>query len=429
MRPRKAFGADVASAPHRLAVERDDTCGRFDQAGDAAAERRLARARLAHQRQRLAAADRELDAVHRLHRLARATDREALDQILDLEKGAHVTLSSTGKWHRTERPPAKGRGDGASTRQRSRRRTQRDGEGTAAGRHRRGIRVGTARPAQAELGAVGEGGEQRDAVGMRRPLEEGRDRRELDDLPGIDHGDARTVMRGDGDIAGDEQCRGALLRHHGFQQVQHLGLHRDVEPAGGVVGDHQLGRTGQRNGDHDALGHPPAQLVRVGGEAPFGIGNADRAQHLDGAPVGFGPADAHVVEDDVRDLASHRQDRVELGARIGDDHGELAAQNGAVGLVVEARQVAAVEQHLAPLDDSRRRHQSHRGARQRGLSRPRFADQADELAGRDGEVDALQRAHRLGPIGRKAHPEIGDVEDRCAGGHGLYALRRGSSAK
>ena len=49
-------GADVAAAPHRLAVEPDAAGRGIDQAEDAAADRGLAGARFADQRQRLAAA-------------------------------------------------------------------------------------------------------------------------------------------------------------------------------------------------------------------------------------------------------------------------------------------------------------------------------------------------------------------------------------
>jgi len=190
-----------------------------------------------------------------------------------------------------------------------------------------------------------------------------------------------------------------------------LGLHRNVESAGGVVGDHQLGRAGKRDGDHDALRHAAAQLVWKGAEPPLGVGNVHGAQHLKRPSVGLGPTDAKMVINDIRDLAADRQDRVELGAWIGDDHRQLSAQDGAAGLVVETRQVAAVEQHAAALDDARRRHQPHGGAGQRRLAGSRFAHQADELAGRNAEVDTLERPHRLGAVGGEAHPKIGDLED------------------
>ena len=99
------------------------------------------------------------------------------------------------------------------------------------------------------------------------------------------------------------------------------------------------------------------QFVRKGAEAPLRVRNAHGAQHVERPAVGFGTTDAEMMVNDVRDLAADRQDRVELGTWVGDDHRQLAAQDGSTSLIVETRQVAAVEQHAAALDDARRRHQ------------------------------------------------------------------------
>ena len=47
------------------------------------------------------------------------------------------------------------------------------------------------------------------------------------------------------------------------EQLEHARLHRDVERAGRLVGDQQLGVEGERAGEAGALALPAAELVRV----------------------------------------------------------------------------------------------------------------------------------------------------------------------
>src|SRR5205085_6668288 len=74
-----------------LALEPDLARGRLDQAQDAATGRALSAARLADEAERLAGDEIEADTAHRVHALDLATepaagDREALDELLDLEE-------------------------------------------------------------------------------------------------------------------------------------------------------------------------------------------------------------------------------------------------------------------------------------------------------------------------------------------------------
>ena len=66
MSRRFAFSSLAESVRQVGALEEDLAAGRLDQAQDRPAERRLAAARLADEPDRLAAADREVDAVHGL---------------------------------------------------------------------------------------------------------------------------------------------------------------------------------------------------------------------------------------------------------------------------------------------------------------------------------------------------------------------------
>ena len=124
-----------AMRPHRTGIERGDVFARqhdlagrrFDQLQHDLADRRLAAARLAHKAQRLAAADREGDAIDRPH-LAdaalqqAAVDREMFHESFDLQDGcvahaAFLTLSISQQATRWPAPASTS--GGASRRHRS----------------------------------------------------------------------------------------------------------------------------------------------------------------------------------------------------------------------------------------------------------------------------------------------------------------------
>ena len=68
--------------------------------------------------------------------------------------------------------------------------------------------------------------------------------------------------------------REALLALQLLEQVEHLGLDRDVERRGRLVGDEQLGLERERAGDADALTLTTGELVRVA------VAEAARQVHL-----------------------------------------------------------------------------------------------------------------------------------------------------
>ena len=64
-------------------------------------------------------------------------------------------------------------------------------------------------------------------------------------------------------------------------QVEDLALDGDVERGGRLVGDQQVGLAGERHRDGDALALAAGELVRIGVDAPGGIGNADAVEQGD----------------------------------------------------------------------------------------------------------------------------------------------------
>ena len=68
--------------------------------------------------------------------------------------------------------------------------------------------------------------------------------------------------RDDAEIVGDQQHAETEIALELGEQAQDLGLHRDVERRGRLVGDQELGVAHQRHGDHDALAQAARELVR-----------------------------------------------------------------------------------------------------------------------------------------------------------------------
>ncbi len=77
------------------------------------------------------------------------------------------------------------------------------------------------------------------------------------DLDRGEHAVAEPVgalrARGDGEVMGDDDERGAVLVALALQKVHHQGASVDVESAGGLVGEDDPGPPGKRPGDGDEL--------------------------------------------------------------------------------------------------------------------------------------------------------------------------------
>nr|WP_286276150.1 hypothetical protein [Naasia aerilata] len=205
----------------------------------------------------------------------------------------------------------------------------------------------------------------------------------------------------------DDRHAGLLLQR--AQEVEDLGLDRDVERGGGLVGDEELGAPGQGHGDRHALRHAARNLVGV----PPGDGGVERngLQELPGAGLRVPAADPLVRAHRLGDLRSHPEGRVERDHRLLGDHRDPRAPH-----VPEPRVRHADQLLIAQPDGSRgdpavlaeEPEERERGDR---LPAARFAHEPHDLAREDVEVDALDHG-RLGAAGTEsdgqpAHREQG----------------------
>ena len=119
--------------------------------------------------------------------------------------------------------------------------------------------------ARAAAGRVGLGNrrQQRHGVGMARGGEQGLGGPGLDDAPEIHHGDPLRDLPNHGEVVRDEEVGEPPIALQVGQQVEHLGLHRDVERRDRLVADDEAGLDRQRPRDPDALPLAAGELVRV----------------------------------------------------------------------------------------------------------------------------------------------------------------------
>ena len=207
----------------------------------------------------------------------------------------------------------------------------------------------------------------------------------LDDAAEIHDRDPTAEMAHHAQVMGDEEQGQPHLALQPGEEIEDLGLDRDIQGRDRLIGDDQLRPHGQRPSDADPLALAAGEL----GAAPAGEfpRQADplhqlrhmarqlalRAQAMDRKhlPQGLGDGEA----------------RVERGEGILEDHLGPAAEGQQI-LRRQAQHILAGEAHLA----ARRRGQAQDGTAERALAAAALAHQAEGIALLDGEADAIDRA-------------------------------------
>ncbi len=221
-----------------------------------------------------------------------------------------------------------------------------------------------------------------------------------------------------GQVVGDEDVGEVELRLEAVQQVDHLGLHRDVQRGHRLVGDDHLRAQRKPPCDADALALAAGELVRIAVDV-LRV-EADHVQQLldPAAAVAlrchFG-VDVVRLPDDVPD----RHTGVEGRVRVLEDHLDVAADR-LEGPAGQPGDVLALEQDGA----GRRALQAAEQLRDRRLAAARLPDDAEGLAPAEGEVDAVDGLHRADLLPEQdalgegvVLDQPGHFEDRLSG-HG-----------
>ena len=149
------------------------------------------------------------------------------------------------------------------------------------------------------------------------------------------------------------------------------------------------------------------------------VGDIHFGQEIDGTGKGRPPADLLMGPDLFGDLPADRIDRRHGGHRILEDHSDLATPETAHLALAQPDELApaqfdrAFDHGIGVVD------QAHDGHERDRLAGPRFTDDAQYLALRHIEGDAVNGAHAA-MLGAKRYSEILDLQHQAD-------LTRGSS--
>ena len=201
------------------------------------------------------------------------------------------------------------------------------------------------------------------------------------------------------------------LLAQGVDDVEDLGLDRDVERRRRLVGDQQLGLADESHGDDDALAQSPGQLEGVLVEPLGRSRHLDHLEHLEGAALGLLVRGAVVDAQPLADLLADPHGRVQRAHRVLGDQGDGRCPACAHLFSVRVDEVDALEDGCAaamrPLPGSRRMIARPVVV----LPQPDSPDEADALAGVHVERDAVDGRHRA-IAHLEADPEVLDREQR-----------------
>lgn len=263
-------------------------------------------------------------------------------------------------------------------------------------------------------GASGGGGEELGGVRVAGAGEERGGGAAFDDVAGVHDGDAGATFGRESEVVGDEQDGGAVIARELENEVHDHGLRGDVESGDGFVGEKQLRPAGDGERDHDALAHAAGEFEGVSVETARGIGNPNPSEQFNRAMARGASSEPGVAAQNIAEMIADRADGIEGAAVVLEDHGDVAAAHGRALARREGKKIS-IEQLDTTGDAGVGSEQTEQGEREDGLARAGLADEADCLARRDVEMDAVENPKHAA-AGRELDGKVGEGEER--GGHG-----------
>ena len=183
---------------------------------------------------------------------------------------------------------------------------------------------------------------------MRSVGKERLHRRFFNHLAGVHDDDARRHFRDDAEIVRDEQQCHSRACTQFAQQLEDLGLDRDVEGRSRFVGDDQLRFEYERHCDHHALPHAAGEFVRILLGAHRRIRNANLREHCHCPSPRFLSRGLGVYAHDFRDLITDGEHWIERRHGLLENHRHAIAANGAQLFIREREQVESIKSNCAP---------------------------------------------------------------------------------
>ncbi len=194
-----------------------------------------------------------------------------------------------------------------------------------------------------------------------------------------------------------------------LEDAHDLGLGRHVQRRRGLVRDQEVRVAGKRTGDHHALQHASRELARVLPQTSPRVVDAHLLEQLGRAVAGGRAIDVVVHAHALGQVVLDAPERVDVGARLLEDHREPLASQLAQPPRRAGQHVLAIEQDVA-----RRRRASRQGADDRAgrhrLAAPGLADETDDLSAVDRAVDVDERGPSA--LGRaKAGRDVPELDE------------------
>ncbi len=263
---------------------------------------------------------------------------------------------------------------------------------------------------------------------MPRAAEQFRRVARLDDASTVHHERAPAGFRNDAEVVRHQDYRHTELRLQGADLLQNLGLGRDIECRGGLVGNQELRIARQGHRDHHPLAHAARQLVRVIVQAAYRSRNVHLGQQFCGHATRLATGQVAVAAQYVHHLVADREDRIQGRHRLLKNHRDIAPTD-VFDLAVRQRHKITTLQFDTACRDPARRHRDKAQDRQPRdcLATTRLAHQSQGLVGVHVETDTVHGPHHavLGAKldGQVTNPQHRDIRLPCH-----QPTLRGSSA-
>ena len=169
----------------------------------------------------------------------------------------------------------------------------------------------------------------------------------LHDLARVHDQDAAADHIDDAQVMGDQQDGRPRLFVDPLEDIEDMGLGRDIQGCRGLIRDEELGPGDDAHGDHGALAHAAGELMGVHPHGPLRIRQARHFQGLQGPGLDLLAAVLPVQEEHFTDLGPDPLQGIEAGHGLLEDHGHVAAVDLAALRGRDGPEVLAVEHHTA----------------------------------------------------------------------------------
>ena len=255
---------------------------------------------------------------------------------------------------------------------------------------------------------AGDGVQKASGVGMQRAVVQRFGLRDLADMASVEDADAIRYRAHDAHIVRDEETGELLFLLQGVQQVEDLGLDRDVEGRDGLVADQELRLRGQRAGNAHALPLPSGELAGIAKDRLPRQSDAFEQFHgaLQTAASGFG--DPERLQR-LQQAGVYGDVGVQRGGGILKDHADVPHRVPSFP-PTQAVQIPSLVKHGAAARAQGTVQQPAQGA----LSASRLAHQRQRFPAPQGQVDTVERpgfsaSEGKNTVSGKSHPHVSEL--------------------